>query len=105
MQTLIPDQDLKELLESIGVNLDDENRQILGQQIQQTLSERVGTEITQFLEEDQKQQFDQIVESDNQEVLIEWLNNNVPDYKNIVSDEVDILLGELAENNGKLSNS
>ena len=104
MQTLIPDQDLKELLESIGVNLDDANRQNLGQQVQQTLSERVGTEITQFLEEDQKQQFDQIIESDNQEVLSQWLEQNVPDYEAVVADEIDILLGELAENNGKMPN-
>lgn len=104
MQTLLPDQDLKELLESIGVNLDDANRQNLGQQIQQTLSQRVGTEITQFLEEDQKQQFNQIVESDNQDDLENWLNKNVPDYQAVVADEIDILLGELAENNGKLPN-
>ena len=41
----------------------------------------------------------------NDEELLNWLKTNVLDFKDIVSDEVDILLGELAENSEAFNNS
>ena len=34
--------------------------------------------------------------------IVAWVNLNVPDFVEIVLDEIDILLGELAEDSEKL---
>jgi hypothetical protein len=39
--------------------------------------------------------------SDDQ--IVDWVRANVPDFADIVSDEVDILLGELAEDSEKMA--
>ena len=37
------------------------------------------------------------------ETIVDWVRANVPDFADIVSDEIDILLGELAEDSEKMA--
>ena len=37
--------------------------------------------------------------------IVQWLQTNVPDFADIVSDEVDILLGEIAENSENIASN
>lgn len=87
----------QQLLQNLGIQLSDQDYALLEQHFETTLHERVINEITYGLEPEQAEQLATMQKASDDE-LLQWLNTNVPDLADIVSDEVDILLGELAEN-------
>ena len=88
----------RELLEQAGINLEGKDVDALLAHLNQTLEERVGTEVTTSLSDEQLQEMLEIQENGNDEQLVEWMSANVPELNEIAQDEIDILLGELAEN-------
>ena len=68
----------RSLLADLGINLSDEDFQSLAEELSHM----------------QEASDDQIVD---------WVRANVPDFADIVSDEIDILLGELAEDSEKMA--
>jgi hypothetical protein len=66
--------------------------------LNEQLEERVGAEITEALSDEKLAEFVEVQESDDDEKVGAWLQANVPELQEIVQDEIDILLGELAEN-------
>lgn len=68
------------------------------QHVNDTLDERVGTEITESLNDDQLKELLDVQEKGTDEEVGAWLDKNVPELQEIAQDEIDILLGELAEN-------
>ena len=94
MQNYITEDSLKEL----GINLGDQDVTSLLAHLNETLEERVGTEITEALEDNQLQALLDLQEKASDEEVGTWLQANVPEFEQIVQDEIDIILGELAEN-------
>ena len=90
------------ILQNLGIDLTEEDFASLSQHFETTLDERVINEIVLELEPEQAAELAQLQGSDDQAVLA-WLQANVPDLADIVSDEIDILLGELAENSESLA--
>lgn len=88
----------KQLLDEAGIDLSDQNVDTLIAHLNQTLEERVGTEITESLNDDQLKALLDVQETGNDEAVGAWLEQNVPELQEITQDEIDILLGELAEN-------
>lgn len=87
----------KQLLQDLGIQLNDQDYSLLEEHFETTLHERVINEVAFGLEPEQAQQLAAMQQASDDE-LLKWLSANVPDLADIVSDEVDILLGELAEN-------
>ncbi len=87
----------KTFLTDLGIILTDEDYQALAKHFETTLHERVINEIIEELNPDQAEELATLQNSDDATVQ-QWLQANVPDLADIVSDEVDILLGEIAEN-------
>lgn len=87
----------KSLLQDLGIELTDQDYVLLEEHFDTTLRNRVIGEIVEELTPDQAAQLAQM-QGATDEQLLEWLRANVPSFDEIVSDEVDILLGELAEN-------
>ncbi|MFZ1258537.1 MAG: DUF5663 domain-containing protein [Candidatus Saccharimonas sp.] len=87
----------KTILQDLGLTLSDEDFASLSAHFESTLDERVINEIVLGLEPEQAQQLSEMQQSSD-EAILNWIKINVPDFAEIVSDEVDILLGELAEN-------
>lgn len=87
----------KQLLQDLGIQLNDQDYSLLEEHFETTLHERVINEVAFGLEPEQAQQLAAMQQASDDE-LLQWLSANVPDLADIVSDEVDILLGELAEN-------
>lgn len=85
-------------LQAVGITVKDNEVDALLEHLNNQLEERVGVEITEELNDEQLEKFVEVQDSDDGKVLGEWLNENVPELKEIVKDEIDILLGELAEN-------
>lgn len=94
MQEYITEDSLKKL----GIDLEGQDVASLLAHLNETLEERVGAEITDALEDDQLQVLVDLQEKASDEEVGAWLQANVPEFEQIVQDEIDIVLGELAEN-------
>lgn len=84
-------------LETLGIDLTGEDVDALLDDLNETLQERVGTEITQSLNEDQLKKLVELQESASETEIGEWLQKNVPDMQQIIQNEIDILIGEIVE--------
>lgn len=87
----------KQLIQDLGIELSEQDYASLSEHFETTLQERVINEITMELSPEQAQEL-ATMQSASDEDLLAWLQANVTELAEIVSDEVDILLGELAEN-------
>lgn len=87
----------KDDLSRIGITLNDHEADALLQHANDTLQERIGVEITNSLNDRQIDQMLSLQEENNEQRLQDWLTVNVPNLQDIVIDEIDILLGEIAE--------
>lgn len=84
------------ILENLGITLSSESFQSLSEHFETTLDERVINEIIVELSPEKAQELANLHQADD-ETVAKWLKDNVPDIAEIVADEVDILLGEIAE--------
>jgi len=86
----------KEFLESIGITLDDTTYQAFAEHFDETLNQRIIESIVDSLDDEQLARFATLRDSGDDE-LWQWLQTNVPELGDIIQDEIDILLGDLAE--------
>lgn len=91
----------KQFLSDIGVALSPEEEKLLEEHFEQTLTNHVIEEIIDELDEEQLQQLHEYRHRSDEE-LQAWLRENIPQLTEIITDEVAILLGEIAENSDKL---
>ena len=89
-------------LQSLGIQLPEGDLSELCHHIESTLHDRVINEISSYLTEDQATSLGAIPK-DDQDGVWDWLNENVPDLKEIVRDEAIILISEVAESADVLS--
>lgn len=91
-----------EILHQLGIHKSEAEEQALIEHFEQTLNERVGATIADLLDDKQVEQLMDLTEKGNAEATAAWLQQNVPEYDDLVKDEYDILMGELAETADKL---
>lgn len=89
----------KDELLSLGIDLSDQDIDSLIAHLNDTVEERIGAEITESLTDEQLSELLDLQEStDDDNKIGEWIATHVPEYEQIVQDNIDITLGELAEN-------
>jgi hypothetical protein len=88
----------KDLLVALGINVAEDQLDTLVEHANTTLHERIGAEITESLDDEQLKELVALEEAGDDDKVTSWLSANVPELKEIIEDERDILLGELAEN-------
>lgn len=91
----------KKFLQSLGIQLSDSDYETLSGHFETTLHSRIINEVVEELTLEQAEELAHLQQIDSDTIDI-WLQNNVPSLNEIVSDEVDILLGELAESAEKM---
>lgn len=84
-------------LETLGIDLTGEDIDALLDDLNETLQERVGTEIAQSLKEEQLKELAELQESATETEIGTWLQKNVPEMQQIIQNEIDILIGEIVE--------
>jgi hypothetical protein len=84
-------------LETLGIDLTGEDVDALLDDLNETLQERVGTEITQSLSEDQLEELVDLQDSATEAEIGDWLQKSIPDLQQIIQNEIDILIGEIVE--------
>ena len=83
-------------LASIGIRFEtEEEAQAFAGIIQEELEIRIGTTIASRLSDEQLDEFDMCIESDDAR---EWLEENCPDYRDIVDNETERMEEELISN-------
>ena len=84
-------------LKSFGIKVDDTTAASLLEHINQTVEERIGAEITESLTDEQLKELIALQENGNEDQIGEWIAQKVPNYAQIVQDNIDIVVGEVAE--------
>lgn len=85
-------------LNSVGINLPDDQAQALIQHVEETVNERISEEIVDSLDDAQLAELVALQDDVPAEQLEAWIRERVPEYDEIVEDNVTIVLGELVEN-------
>lgn len=94
----------RQFLESIGIVLDDQAFSQFNEHFEVTLEERIMESIVDELNEQQLRELSELRGGDDEQ-LQQWLRLNITDIDEIIQDEIDILLGELAENSEQINES
>ncbi|HEY5695478.1 MAG TPA: DUF5663 domain-containing protein [Candidatus Saccharimonadales bacterium] len=90
-------------LEAFGIAVNEADKASLLEHLNDTLKERIGTEIAAVLDDTKLQQLVSLQESGTEEQIGEWLAANVPELQQIIEDEIDILMGELADSSDTIN--
>lgn len=94
----------KETLDAFGISLEGHDESSLLEHLNDTLRERIGTEIAALLDDAKLEELLTLQESpDGDAKTGDWLAQNVPELPQIVQDEIDILMGELADNTDSIN--
>ena len=92
---ILPD----DFLQSLGINLDPASQELFTEHFKSTLMDRVLFAATEMLSDSQLDELEKL--HGKEDGILLWLEKNVPDFKDIVSDEIDILIGEIVEDSEK----
>jgi hypothetical protein len=76
-----------------GLPVDEKNKMLA--HIYETLEMRVGMTLAKQMTNDQLDEFESFIDSNNEEGALTWLETNFPNYKQVVSDELDKLKDEI----------
>ena len=94
-----------ESLEQFGIDTSRSDIDSFLTHLNELLEVRLGVEITELLDDTKLDELLIIQESDDEKALGDWIQTNVPDIERVVQDEIDILLGEVAENSDEFNQS
>lgn len=92
-------------LRDFGITIDEATIDTLLQHLNDTIEERIGAEIIEALDDAQLTELLAIQEKGNDDELGEWIAAHVPEYEQIVQDNIDITVGELAENTSQINDA
>src|SRR3989338_307585 len=87
----------KDALLALGINLGDQDIDSLLAHLNDTVEERIGAEINESLSDEQLQELIDLQDNATDEEVGDWIAKHVPDYKEIVQDNIDIVIGELVD--------
>jgi hypothetical protein len=87
----------QQFLQNIGITLDEQTASAFDQHFQETLKLRVLDGVIDTLSDTELEELAALKDQDDDK-LQAWLQAKVPDFAQIVEDEVAILIGEVAEN-------
>lgn len=85
-------------LHDLGIHKSEAEEADLIEYFQQTLNERVGATIIDLLDDDQAKHLMELSEKGDEAETAAWLTATIPEFDQLVKDEFDILMGELADN-------
>lgn len=66
-------------------------------QLNTKIEEEIGVEIAESLDEQQLKELTEMESSATEEELGQWIAQHVPEYKEIVQDNIDIAIGDFVE--------
>lgn len=86
------------LLASTGINVPDDQVEEYLDLINDQLAERIGESVIESLDEATVEKLADMQETASDEELNNWMQANIPQLNDIIRQEIDIILGDAAEN-------
>jgi len=65
--------------------------------IYETLELRVGMKLAENMSDAQLDEFEKLMETGNESGALTWLESNVPNYKDVVASELEVLKNEIKQ--------
>lgn len=88
----------KELLVSLDLGgLDVPSSNLMLGLIYETLEMRVGMQLAEKMTNEELDEFEAFINDDDEAGALQWLETNFPDYKELVSNQLDLLKREIAD--------
>lgn len=84
------------LLEELGLGTlpaEEKNRMLT--HIYETLEMRVGMKLAEQMSNEQLDEFESYIDKNDEQGALKWLETNFPNYKQVVSEELDKLKSEI----------
>lgn len=75
-----------------------EDRPAFAKYIRERLEIRIGSRFTRQMTEQQVDELNKILDNPDKQVVSDWLSSNIPNYRNVVADEVARLKAEIRAN-------
>lgn len=95
------------LLQELGLgSLPEDQKKAMLQHIYDTLELRVGTQLANQMTDQQLQEFEQFIDSGgdaSQAQALQWLETNLPNYKQVVNDVFEALKGEIKQMSAQIT--
>lgn len=92
-------------LQSLGLGgLPDDQKQAFLQHLYEELELRVGTRLSEGMSDDQLAEFEKLIDSNDEQGALAWLEQNRPNYKDVVADELEKLKQEVITNRDAILN-
>src|ERR1700738_5282463 len=89
----------EDFLQSLGLTgLPDDQKKAFLQHIYEELELRVGTRLSEGVPDDELQQLEKSIDANDDQAALKWLEEHNPDYKDIISDELEKLKQEIITN-------
>ena len=89
------------LLEELGLGtLPEDQKKAMLQHIYETLELRVGTQLANQMTDKQLEEFEQFIDEggdSNQAQALQWLETNLPNYKQVVNEVFEALKAEIKQ--------
>jgi Protein of unknown function (DUF5663) len=83
-------------LQEVGLgSLPAEEKKTMLAHIYETLELRVGMRLAQNMTDAQLDEFEKLMDANDQAGALKWLETNVPNYKQVVAEELEKLKGEV----------
>lgn len=75
-----------------------EDRAAFAKYIRERLEIRIGSRFTRQMTDQQVDELNKILDNPDKQAVSDWLGSNIPNYKNVVADEVARLKAEIRAN-------
>jgi len=90
-------------LHSLGLgDMPEEQKKAFLQHLYEELELRVGTRLSEGMSDEQLSGFETLIDSNDENGALSWLENNRPDYKAVVAEELEKLKQEVIANKDKI---
>lgn len=92
-----------DFLSNLGLaNMPTEEKQAFLAHLYEELELRVGTELSKGLSDTQLEEFEKLIEQGSQDTALGWLEQNCPNYKEVVTAELEKLKQEIIAGKDRL---
>jgi hypothetical protein len=91
------------LLASTGINIPEDQVDEYLELMNDQLAERIGESIVESLDEETVEKLAEMQESASDEELNTWMQANIPQLSDIIQQEIEIILGDAAENSDAIN--
>lgn len=86
------------LLEELGLgSLPVDHKNLMLAHIYETLEVRVGMALAETMSDEQLDEFEAFIDNEDEDGALAWLEQNFPDYRETVANELDALKAEIAQ--------